>query len=104
MVALGLWVRAAKATARRLDLTPRIREVEKTLGAVTVAAISLMGAVRLIWIASIESSLPSLLLGTALIVFLGVAVIGLIAFLGVVIIGRTKGAAGPGRHVRGRVR
>jgi hypothetical protein len=104
MVALGLWVRAAKATARRLNLTPRIRAVEKTLGVVTVAAITLMTGVRLIWIASIESSLPSLLLGTALIVVLGVAVIGLIAFLGLAIIGRTKGAAGPGRHVRGRVR
>jgi len=93
MVALGLWVRAAKATARRLDLTPRIRAVEKRLGAVTVAAICLMVSVRFIWIASIESSVLLLLLGTAMIAFLGFAIIQ-----------RTKGAAGPGRHVRGRVR
>jgi hypothetical protein len=97
MVALGLWVRAAKATARRLDLTPRIRAVEKTLGVVTGLGVVLVAGVRLIWIASIESSLFSLLLGTALIAVL-------VVFLGVVIIGRTKGAAGPGRHVRGRVR
>jgi hypothetical protein len=52
-----------------------------------------MVGVNLIWRASIESSVPLLLLGTALIAFLGFAIVR-----------RTKGAAGPGRHVRGRVR
>jgi hypothetical protein len=93
MVALGLCTRAVKATARRLDLTPRVRAVEKRLGAVTVAAICLMVGVRLIWIASIESSVLWLLLGATLIAYLGFAIIR-----------RTKGAAGPGRHVRGRAR
>jgi hypothetical protein len=93
MVALGLWARAIKVTARRLDLAPRVRAIEKTLGTVTVSAICLMVGVNLIWRASIESSVPLLLLGTALIAFLGFAIVR-----------RTKGAAGPGRHVRGRVR
>jgi hypothetical protein len=90
MFAIGLWARAVKATARRLDLTPRVRAAEKKLGAVTAPAIYVMVGVNLIWSASIESSVPLLLLGTALI-----------AFRGFVLIRRRKGAAGPGRHVRG---
>jgi hypothetical protein len=93
MVALGLWARAVKAAARRLDLTPRVRTVEKMLGAVTVSAICFTFGVNQIWIASIESSVSWLLLGTTLI-----------AGQAFVLIWRRKGAAGPGRHVRGRAR
>lgn len=65
MVALGLWTSAAAATARHLDLSPRVRAAQMVLGGVTAATASVMLSVNLIWLSAIQSSVPMLLLGIA---------------------------------------
>lgn len=71
MVALWLWTGAARATARQLDLAPRVRAAEKIFGVVTVLSLSVMVAVNVIWYASIEASVPLLLLGLTTIALQG---------------------------------
>ena len=64
MVAIGLWISAAVATARHLHLSPRVRAAQMMLGAVTSIAVSVMLAVNIIWWSAIQSSVLLLLLGT----------------------------------------
>lgn len=64
-VAFGLWAYAAKATARHLDLAPRIRVGEMLLAAVTATAISVSLPISLILAATIQPSFSLLLVGVA---------------------------------------
>jgi hypothetical protein len=61
--AFGLWANAAKATAKHLDLTVRVRADEMLLAAVTSTAVLAMLPFGLFLISATQSSLFQLLLG-----------------------------------------
>jgi hypothetical protein len=98
MGALGLWVSAARATARQLDLSPRERSAEAVLGVLTLNGVSVMAAANVTLIAAIHSSVSLLLLAVAGLV--PMAVRGRMQMRPAT--GRARSprrGSGPGRHV-----
>ncbi len=88
-VAVRLWTSAGTATARRLDLAPRVRAAGKMLGAVAATAASCLPAFIFIWYAAIESS--------ALYLFFGITLLALQGRPGFI---RLRRAARSGRRLR----
>ena len=70
-VAVRLWTSAATATARRLDLAPRVRGAGKMLGAVAATAASCLTAFIVIWYAAVESSALYLSFGVTMLALQG---------------------------------
>ncbi len=98
MGALGLWVSAARATARQLDLSPRQRSAEAVLGVLTLNGVTVMASANTTLIAAVHSSVSLL--------FLAVAGLAAAAVRGRMQLrsamgraGRPRRGSGPGRHV-----
>jgi hypothetical protein len=87
--AIGLWARAAAATAGQLTLTPRARSAERVLTATASFAVSSMMSFCILWLAAAQSSVPMLIFG----LFSMVTVSGGQAL-------RMRGATRPGGHRR----
>jgi len=68
VIAIGLWAMAARAVARHLDLTPRVRAAETLLAAVISAGVLTMVPVEIVWFGVIRSSAFWLGNGLALLV------------------------------------
>lgn len=68
VIAIGLWAMAARAVARQLDLTPRVRAAETLLAAVISAGILTMVPIEIVWFGIIRSSAFWLVNGLALLV------------------------------------
>ena len=98
MGALGLWVSAARATARQLDLSPRQRSAEAVLGVLTLNGVTVMASANITLIAAVHSSVSLLLLAVAGLV--PTAVRGRIQMRPTTGTDRRlRRGSGPGRHV-----
>ena len=69
-VTIGLWAAAVAATARHLELTPRVRAVELLAGPVLSTAVSVMVSASIIWFSATQASVPQLIIGISLLVVL----------------------------------
>ena len=67
-ITIGLWASAVTATARYLELTPRVRAAELVVGPVASSAVLVAVAVSNFWLSAVQASVLWLLAGIGLLV------------------------------------
>jgi hypothetical protein len=70
VITIGLWGAAVAATARHLELTPRVQAIELVVDAVTSTAVSGMVSASIIWLSAFQASVPWLVVGIGQLVLL----------------------------------